>query len=554
MRGWSRIGRALLALGLAMCGATGCLPAGGPPTGQRWLAGRTLTLYEFAPTGGGASLSLLVGNQTSNGEADDMYLVADPGRTAASSAAPTVTRGATLLLPNAFGPSTTLPYLELAPPLPQDAAGRLLVAQSDPGSGYASTELFRIDLTTGTALDLGPEVRFALSPSGQRFVLDVPDATTTVYEADGSQITLANASEATFVGENLYLLQADDPADVAMQTLEELTPDGALQTIAQGLTGFQALSGTTSGDLILSVADGDGTFSSSLLDPTTLAQTPLPGDYQSASPDGRCLLLSVFGDDSVSWNIFDASTGAITPAPSPSGGWGWRPGHDAFWAMEQNPSPQTYRPPMLPIQIWQPATGTTTIDVGDATLQAYQLAPSSNPTPFTPDGRYWFSARFSAAGSGQCFVGPADDPTAPTFPVNPVGTRPGQYWQLADERLLVEATVGDYTRNDIYLVDPVTGASRELASGGHVVMTGATRALTLLNWISSAATGDLTLIDFDTGATTVLAENVSQVVLQPPAETTGLSGDPLAPGLDVAFVVHDLLDSPYDGVWVATLP
>jgi len=57
----------------------------------------------------------------------------------------------------------------------------------------------------------------------------------------------------------------------------------------------------------------------------------------------------------------------------------------------------------------------------------------------------------------------------------------------------------------------------------------------LLNWISSAATGDLTLIDFDTGATTVLAENVSQVVLQPPAETTGLSGDPLAPGLDVAF-------------------
>jgi hypothetical protein len=86
------------------------------------------------------------------------------------------------------------------------------------------------------------------------------------------------------------------------------------------------------------------------------------------------------------------------------------------------------------------------------------------------------------------------------------------------------------------------------------VMTGATRALTLLNWISSAATGDLTLIDFDTGATTVLAENVSQIVLQPPAETTGLSGDPLAPGLDVAFVVHDLLDSPYDGVWVATLP
>jgi hypothetical protein len=114
--------------------------------------------------------------------------------------------------------------------------------------------------------------------------------------------------------------------------------------------------------------------------------------------------------------------------------------------------------------------------------------------------------------------------------------------------------VGDYNRNDIYLVDPDTGQSRALATGGHVVTIGTTRALALLDWDAGADSGELTLIDFDSGAITPLGQNVRTAIVQRQFDLGDPDADLLPPGAEVAFLVHDSLASPYDGVWVLALP
>ena len=72
--------------------------------------------------------------------------------------------------------------------------------------------------------------------------------------------------------------------------------------------------------------------------------------------------------------------------------------------------------------------------------------------------------------------------------------------------------------------------------------------------VVSAGTGDLTLIDYATGATTLIGQNVTGAILQHPFDPSNPTVDALASGAEVAFLVRDALDSPYDGVWVAALP
>jgi hypothetical protein len=111
----------------------------------------------------------------------------------------------------------------------------------------------------------------------------------------------------------------------------------------------------------------------------------------------------------------------------------------------------------------------------------------------------------------------------------------------------------EVSRQDLYLVDLVTGQSRAMASGGHLVALGQNRALALLDWQLSSSTGALTVIDLATGAKTLLAEGVYAVAVDPgpdPAE----GADPLAAGTSIAFLVRNRLASPYDGLWTAHLP
>ncbi len=431
--------------------------------------------------------------------------------------------------------------------------GRVLAAQAQSNAGYSSlSDLVRIDLTTDTADDLGPEGFFALSPSGGRlFLAGLSNSNATVYEADGRQTALTNVSSLTFVGEDLYDLEYDNPADYTMGSLQKVSPNGAPQTIADpvsGFSGFQVVTTPSRPFLVFSLVDGV-IFSQSLLDLTTLAETPLPGYFQSASPDGRWLLLSGSSDED---EVFDRSTGAVQAIDASFSNGMWRPGHDEYWMAQNLGGSADYSgAPAAPIQIWQPGTGTVTVDVATEPTGYYRVSDGSQ-SPFTADGQHWFSFMAGDGNRGQIFVGSADDPAGPTFPVNPLGTGPGDYWQLADGRLLVEASVGG-NGSDLYLLDPDSGQSRELATGGVIVTIGLTRALALLN-VVSAGTGDLTLIDYATGATTLLGQNVTSAVLQHPYDPSDPTLDALASGAEAAFLVRDALDSPYDGVWVAALP
>ena len=547
MRGQARVRKALVVAGLVAGGSTGCLDPGGPPAGQHWLSGRTLGLVEFAPDLPGVPLSLLVTNG-SPGTEMDLYVIADPGPTAPSSAAPTAAGGAKLLLSNFAIPANYPPYRTST--LPEDAMGRLLVAQVQPTAGYSYlSDLVRIDLTTDTADDLGPDGSFALSPSGGRlFLAGLSNSNATVYEADGRQTALTNVSGLTFVGEDLYGLAYDNPADFTMASLQKVSPDGALQTIAEPVSGFTVVTTTDGPFMVLSMQD-DVTFSQSLLDLTTLARTPLPDDFQTASPDGRWLQL--FGSSGET-EVFDRSTGSVQVIDASFSSGVWRPGHDEYWtAQNLGGSPDGSGVPAAPIQIWQPGTGTSTVDVANEPTDYYRLSDGSW-TPFTADGQHWFSFVADNGNRGQILVGSADDPGGPTFPVNPLGTGPGDYWELGDGRLLIEASVGAYG-NDIYLLDPNSGQELELATGANVLTIGLTRALALLNEVS-AGTGDLTLIDYATGATTLIGQNVTSAILQHPFDPSNPTVDALASGAEVAFLVRDALDSPYDGVWVAALP
>ena len=172
---------------------------------------------------------------------------------------------------------------------------------------------------------------------------------------------------------------------------------------------------------------------------------------------------------------------------------------------------------------------------------------------FTRDGRHWFSE--SGGDRPTLYLGSAAEPSAPPLTLNPVGTQSDRHFETGDGRLLVEAWASDYRRNDIYLVDPAAGAIRPLGSAGRVVVAGPTRALALLNWQLSRSSGQLALLDYATGAQTMLADDVYAVDVDRGWSAVVPPGtDPLAPGTRFAFLVRNRLESRDDGLWVAELP
>jgi hypothetical protein len=235
---------------------------------------------------------------------------------------------------------------------------------------------------------------------------------------------------------------------------------------------------------------------------------------------------------------FDASVG---------GDGEWRPGHDEIWLYAYTDPPR--------FAIWKPGASYL-VQEGDL-AQVYQSL-DGRMSMFTRDGRHWFSYEHVMVGNlamALLYVGSADDVTAPRMLLHPQGTVVSALWETSDGRLLVGASTLDYKRQDIYLVDADARTSRAIASGGHLVAIGRTRVLALLNWELSRLTGDLTLIDLATGEATVLAQDVYAVAVDPgKSADVPLDADRLAPGTRVAFLTRNRLASPYDGLWVASLP
>jgi hypothetical protein len=235
--------------------------------------------------------------------------------------------------------------------------------------------------------------------------------------------------------------------------------------------------------------------------------------------------------------LFDRDTGEelqdVSPEPLSRFQPVWRPGHDELWLLMAN-------------EVWGWKAGGRLMKLYGEAATIY----GPDQSLFTGDGRFWYWIP-PGVGEGEkvrVFLRSADDPGYEPLLLNPQGTGLANARSLADGRLVVEAWISDQKRNDIYLVDPVARTSRALASTGNVVAIGRERVLALLHWVTGGS-GDLTMIDLATGAHTRLAENVYSVAVDGSA-----SGDLLAPGTRVGYLVRNRIASPFDGLWVTALP
>jgi hypothetical protein len=565
----------------ACCFLFGCLPLGDPPAGQHVIADRTLTGVYLSPSEqDGVPSSLLVTGLAREFPAGSVY--------ASSALASVSTLSDLYAVPYVGISSMTTDIAGLQPlvsdflvssrsliagTIPTDSLGRLLFVQ------YVSTtdslQNKRVDLATGSTDALGPAY---IMLNGQFFVLS--PARSRVYSGgleDGvlcdldacqalnyvpSDFTYVSNSFA-FVGEDFYYTdQLSGASGVLGGNLNRLRPQAQPEVLLSftGVVSFQPILGDHTPQLLLSLATDSGDAPFALLDTDTLETSSLPAEkgqaqFMSASSDGHWLafLTTIPASDPAQPDdhrlfLYDWTTGSYATVDSAHVGQAigssieWRPGHDELW----------FRTLPDGFGIWRPDAELTT---ARATLYPSILLPDIKLSAFTRDGRHWFSMQAGHRSASPAYVGLADNPTAPGLALNPRGTSTGEYWETDDGRLLVGAWTVDVNRNDIYLVDADAGTSRAIASTGHLVALGHTRALALLNWETSRQSGDLTLVDLASGAQTVLARDVYAVAVDRGRSADVPPGsDALAPGTRVAYLTNNRLASPWDGLWVALLP
>jgi hypothetical protein len=579
-RAHAALARRLLAAAFA-CALAGCLPAGDPPAGRHLVKDRTLSGVFLSPSerDGVPSYVLATGPLRNPGLAApyssetvaDVYAFAD-------ATSPATLEGLASVEPVIV--DMDVPAMDPTRyTFATDSRGRLLYVRWNSGTppGIAEIfELWRLDLASaageflayanpaqGVLLNANPRLGarpFLLSP-GQTQVF-VNDSGSGYLIGLDRKHYLWLANNPAFIGEDFYcagILPQEPNGDTSGANIIRIKPDAASEVLmsSTGQLGLVPIVGDFTPQLVLTLYTDQGQAAFALLDTDTLASTPFPpekgqAEFVSASPDGHFLLFRTAitgGDPSLPTDhrlfIYEWMGDAFVVVDSSQtgkviGGWSeWRPGTSDLWFST------------LPdgFAIWNPTRGVTTM-AGNPNPFADL---SGEPSMFTRDGRHWFSWRLTPRPT-VC-VGSADDPLAPLLPVNPTGTEASRYAQLDDGRLLVEAWASDYRRNDIYLVDADAGTTRAIGSAGQLVAVGNDRALALLNWQVSRASGELTLIDYASGAHTVLAQDVYAVDVDRGRSAAVPPGtDSLAPGTRVAFLGRNRLEARDDGLWVAELP
>lgn len=574
------LARRLLAAAFA-CALAGCLPAGDPPAGRHLVKDRTLSgvFLSSSERDGVPSYVLATGPLRNPGLAApyssetvaDVYTFAD-------ATSPATLEGLATLAPVIL--DMDIPAMDpTGYTFATDSRGRLLYVRWNSGTPPGSAEIFelwRLDLASGA----GEFLAYANPPygilqsanprlGGRPFLLSPGQTQVFVYDSGPGYVIgldrkqyLWLANSPAFIGEDFYcagILPQGPNAIVSGSNLIRIKPDAAPEVLlsSTGQLGLVPIVGDFTPQLILTLYTDQGGAPFARLDTVTLESTPFPAEkgqaeFVSASPDGHFLLFRTAitgGDPSLPTDhrffIYEWMADAFVVVDSSqtgkvlSGASEWRPGTSDVWFST------------LPdgFAIWNPTRGVTTM-AGNPNPFADL---SGEPSMFTRDGRHWFSWRLTPRPT-VC-VGSADDPLAPLLPVNPTGTEASRYAQLDDGRLLVEAWASDYRRNDIYLVDADAGTTRAIGSAGQLVAVGNDRALALLNWQVSRASGELTLIDYASGARTVLAEDVYAVDVDRGKSAAVPPGtDSLAPGTRVAFLSRNRLEARDDGLWVAELP
>ena len=584
--------RALMLAALATGAAAGCLPAGNVPVGQHVLSDRTVSRLSFLPAPSDTHPRLIVqdhprplvvDSSTDPGvgflsDVVDLYLLPElPEEGDGAAAAPNLEDWASLIVAGAWEPQIPCDR-GICGQMNADALGRIFVSQpglQDPVTETFQQILLRVDPATGQSVRIGNSTGPTIfSPTRKRVATASYDEMPvgTVVRELGDETTNVGAFFGLFVNEDYYFQDQD------AFTLNRLPSFGPPEIVARDVITF-TVSPTADGPVLWICHATPVAMpmpmpmptcqSSSFLDLDTLREIPISNgpmptellatSSPQLSPDGGKALffLQQLPYPDTPLMVVDRANPSASETvriPGVPVVVIWRPGHDEIWIEWQDPPSTTNSSSFNPssqsghLTVWKLGEGLTEI--------ATTLADP--PQAFTSDGRYWFHSSHLPGTSYQAdrlYVCPADDPLAPGFPTNPPGTAIlGTPQQLADGRLLGEGSFRDFNRNDISVVDPETGAAFPLATGGHVIAVGQTRILTLLRWIASTRTGDLTLIDLHSGVQTLIAENVFEVSLERDIAPPNFGVDPLASGARVAYLVQSRLASPYDGLWIATLP
>jgi hypothetical protein len=567
---------------LLVSSGAGCLDAGPPPTGRHLLSGRDPDAVQLVPGPTGGPTRIVLSQQES---ADGglgfttvrISTVDDPvpaGGPVASSR--TLLDGSDGQALSCTGYPCTLTV---------DTLGRLYLAHVTltpstvyPGDIYQTDDLVRVDPETGAQQSFGVESDFLMSADRTRFAfLSTADQTSPVWTiagVDGDETTVTGATGVQFIGDNdLFFVTAD------LQLMHLPPGADAPASVAANVDYYDPYD-TQRGPLLLlersTAADTSSyvtSYVTSLFDVPTLTETALPPTTAMArvspSPSGRYLTSqtqSFYGssDSPTIATVFDRDTGqevttSIAPGSVPPA-LSWRPQHDEVW-YGTGADLWRWPPDGPPAEFGQFAVNQVP---GPETFSEQELGLLTGPA-FTPDGRFFFYT--SIAGDQETtpppgptqsaddvpppvFTQSADDATAAPCLLNPAGTVLAGVWALLDGRLLVEASLSYVSeQNDIYLVDPAARTARALATRGHVIATGHDRFLALLHWLASGS-GDLTLIDYATGAETLIAQNVFAFAI----DMSPVVGDALGPGTRVVYLVRNRIASPYDGLWAIDLP
>jgi hypothetical protein len=528
-----RLGR-LASLACVAALAAACVPRGDPPAGRQLVADRTAALVGMVRPNGDGATRLLVTRPGQDPMTVDLSVI-----TADAAGGPPSERVLAAGLHSTFSVDCQI-WMNC---FPNDARGRVFLTtaydMSGTGPGWITT---RIDPLTGDRLELGAGAAFQLSPSGERLLVSTPVSNAsarmyqnaTLYEADDRAVALGTTNYGLFIGEDLYYV-------TAQQELMRLVPGGVPELLSTGIGFFNRL--TLEGDLLLELVRSSADLTSntySIFDAVTLEETASPfGSTPFAMlTDGRWLLALDFTSGSATF--IERVTGAedvFTPPPEFGiGGLLFRPGHDEVWFSDgQYPQPT----------LWIKKPGGPAVESSGL---PYEYADDSGgSSSFTRDGAYWFSSRAPAGERPIVQVGSADDPNGARFDVVPAGANSDQYWQLADGRLLVPSWIDDGKRANIYAVSPVTGETQLLGEEGMVIVIGQTRLMASLHVIDGR--GDLAAIELGSGRATVLAQEFAMGALVEPQ-----GADRVATGAHVAYQFQARFASPYDGIWLATIP
>lgn len=540
-----------LAIGLVLT-SSACLPRGDAPAGRQILADRSAVLAGMVPARGDGVMRVLFFRPGKDADNVNLWVLAvDPNGGPSTEKMLFTDVGTGLEL--GYRPSATNSGF------PVDAQGRVYLSNFVAGSGPEQPyriEMLVADPVTGEVVDLGQSMNVARPPGPWEYgTLSNFTRAPLTFEANGG-VTVSDVASYGFAGSTAFYLTTDG-------TLGSLDATGAARTLVTGVATFLAISAqtvlitraVTDPGMIEPPPNSEGGTSQppahvtgALLDTASLVETPLPDGllYQYAgqpSPSGRWLLVSQPSQDpNNSYGgahvLLDTTSGAIEalePAFSFNGR--WRPGHDELWATYTDDPEQTGLLSTATLWIKKPGLPPVTI-------------PGVFFSTFSDDGQFWFSRGAPLfAQETSDLVGLADDPTGPRFPAVPAGSTLGNAWPVGNGLVLDDASVGvdSFESYFVWLVDPRSGAASLVGERGFVSAVGTTRALGIYH--VSYLRGDLTTTDVVTGRSTVLAAEFAQSAI---AEPQG--ADPYPPGGRIVYQFDARFDSPWDGLWMATVP